>query len=97
MEKTLISFEVSLFELYFSKFIDKTTFNNFLNKTKESLRKFFKDTEMAKVVLDFFDTLSKKCILMDGGIQLNSLKEQEKIELFKVVFFEDFLIIICLL
>lgn len=41
MEKTFMSSEVSLLELYFSKFIDGIAFNNFLNKTKESLRKIF--------------------------------------------------------
>ena len=91
MEKTFMSSEVSLLELYFSKFIDEIAFNNFLNKTKESLRKIFKDDEMAKVILDFFDDLSKECILMDGKVHLN-FEEKEKIHLFKVAFFEDFLV-----
>lgn len=47
---------------------------------------------MAKVILDFFDNLSKKCILMDGKVHLNLLEEKEKIHLFKVAFFEDFLV-----
>lgn len=89
MEKTFMSSEVSLLELYFSKFTDEIAFNDFLNKTKESLRKFFKDDEMAKVILDFFDNLSKKCTLIE--VHLN-FEEKEKIHLFKVAFFEDFLV-----